>query len=281
MQTEAYDFLKTGRIDRFDTLSRAEFDLWQQVYKVFSAQAETAAQDAGVKANYNSRCLAADDVGGKRTYSFETWGEFSDIWAQTVRDGEWTNLQRLDFRIECDIDPSKLPGFAHYVEKNGKYSRNVSTFSSREREKKEGRHAGGKGCSIGSHKSDRRLVAYKRKGERGAIELQMSGNALRSLVEVAFGKVAKGEPTTMYREMRQAMGAALEKMARESGFESAYALVRSLTETAEEFSPPDDFLVEAPVQMMLQGFAALPSEQKRDALRQMNALYLGDEPAGA
>lgn len=281
MDSASFGFLAEGRFDRFDTLHHQEFDRWQHTYRKWAEQAEYTAAENETGKSWNSRCLGADDATGKRLYSFETWGRFSEAWAQTVNPAEYDNLQRLDYRIEADIDTSKLPGFAHHVESNGRFGRNVSTFSSREREKKEGRHAGGKGCSIGSHKSDRRLVIYRRKGESGAIELQLSGQTLRRMVQAAKSAVEANLELSMYRAMRGQMQAALEKMARESGFESAYALVQSMTAEAPTYEPPADFVAEAPVQMLLQGFGSLPADQKRDALRQMNALYLGDEPARA
>lgn len=266
METQAYQFLKAARFDRFDIIDRMEFDLWQQMQEKLCQQAELVAADAGIEPKYNSRCLGVSDVGGKRIYSFETWGAFSEEWAQTVRDAIWFKVQRLDFRIECELDPTTFAGFAGYVEKNGKYARNVNTFATREREKKEGRHAGGKGVSVGSHKSDRRLVVYKRKGEPGAIELQVSGNVLAQMIECAKGVVMQDGTQSMYGLMREYLTAALEKMARECGFESTYALTRSLGADSNDYTPPADFVAEAPVQMLLQGFDNLPPAEQDEAI---------------
>lgn len=268
MDGNSYDFLKAARVDRFDMLCARYHDVWQGEIVALGMQARHTAEDAGVDAKYNTRCLGQEPEGDKRLYSFETWGPFSDAWAQTVGPLKWMELQRLDIRIECDIDPEKLTGLYGHVSANGKYGRNVNLFDSREREKKEGRHAGGKGISIGSHKSDRRLVIYRRKGEPGAIELQLSGRTLQKLVAavVAEARATDGE-FSFYKRMMEVGRSALEKMAREAGFESAYALVRSVSKEAPP-APPDDFVAEAPRQMLLQGFMELPRDEQQQFLSQ-------------
>lgn len=274
MKTEAYNFLKTARFDRFDVLCRRDYDLWQAELLKLGMQARHVAEDEGVDAKYNTRCLGATPDGQKRLYTFETWGIFSDHWAQVVGDRYWTEVERLDLRIECDVDAGKLLGVADHISKVGKYGRNVQYFDTREREKKAGRHAGGKGVSVGSHKSDRRLVIYKRKGERGAIELQLSGKLLHGLVAAAVSGVADGSMLgSVYDNVMILARSALEKMAKEAGFESAHALVLSIQEP-DSYEVPDDFKAEAPVQMLLQGFMDLPHDTQREALRQMTQHHL-------
>lgn len=269
METQAHEFIKAGRFDRFDTLSRSEFDLWQVTAPKLCEAAEQVAHEANVESKYNSRCLGVDDAGGLRLYSFEVWGELAEHWAQACSPVEWNKLQRLDYRIACELDPRNFAGFANYVGNSGKYGRNINTFKTREREKSEGRHAGGQGVSVGSHKSDRRLVVYKRKGESGAIELQLSGATLRKLVAAAREAVAQQLEPSMYHAMRSYCVAAIEKMAKECGFESAHALVRSLMGPSTDYSPPPDFVAEAPVQMLLQGFGQLSREEQDEFAGQM------------
>lgn len=277
MDTHAYDFLRSARFDRFDILCPRYHDVWQSEVVALGTQARMCAEDAGLDAKYNQRCLGQEADGDKRLYSFETWGAFSDAWAQTVGPLKWAELQRLDIRIECDIDTRKLTGLYGWVSEKGKYGRNVNLFDSREREKKEGRHAGGCGISIGSHKSDRRLVIYKRKGERGAIELQLSGRALQKLVgEALEGYRANPEGPSMYKRMMDFGRAALEKMAREAGFESAHALVRSVGPSAP-FVPPADFVAEAPVETLVQSYMNLSADEKGEIVRRLTSDYFNNE----
>lgn len=266
MKTEAWDFLKHGRIDRFDLLLHKDADAWQVLYPRMDEMFVELARSSQVPITRNHRCLGANTVNGKRLYSYETWGEASDVWAKAIGPDQWSNLHRLDFRFECDVDVEKLAGLVHHVERVGKFGRNVQYFSTREREKKEGRHAGGKGVSIGSHKSDRRLVIYKKKGERGAVELQLSGGLLVRMVGIAKELVEKRPGLSMYDAMIELMVPAIEKMARESGFESLYALVMSAS-LQGTLEPPADFVVEAPEQMILQGFEQLPAEAKSRVMR--------------
>lgn len=270
MKTEAYELLKTGRVDRFDLLFHHDADAWQMLYPPMDEMYCDLVREAGLTLNRNHRCLGSEGFGGKRIYSYETWGEASDVWARALPAEKWSNLHRLDFRIEVDVDVEKLAGLVHHVERVGKFGRNVQYFSTRERDKKEGRHAGGKGVSIGSHKSDRRLVIYRKKGERGAVELQLSGALLRRMVEATGASVAGRPGVTFYEAMRELMIAAIEKMARESGFESLHALVVSAS-LQSELEPPADFTAEMPEQMVLQGFASLPEDARNRVLRSMIA----------
>lgn len=269
-----FDLLKTARIDRFDLLCEREHDLWQSEIVALGTQARFTAEDEGVTLHHNSRCLGATSDGQKRLYTFETWGEFSDKFARVAGARKWVELHRLDIRIEMPVDVDKLLGLAGYVEKNGKFGRNVQYFSTREREKKEGRHAGGCGVSIGSHKSDRRLVIYKRKNEKGAIELQLSGKLLRNLTGIAREQwEACNGARSFYDLMLDLVRPALEKMCREAGFESVAGVAASVAVDGA-LEPPADFVAEAPVEMLVQSFMNLEPEQRTEVLSRVISYHV-------
>lgn len=269
-----YELLKTARIDRFDLLCEREFDRWQGEIVQLGEQARMTAEDEGVALHYNSRCLGASQDGQRRLYTFETWGEFSDKFAQVAGSARWVDLHRLDLRIEIPVNVEALLGLAGYVEQNGKFGRNVQYFSTREREKKEGRHAGGRGVSIGSHKSDRRLVVYKRKGEKGAIELQLSGKLLRNLVGHAKEQWdACNGSRSFYAIILDRVRPALEKMCREAGFESVAGLAASVAPDST-LEPPADFVAEAPVETLVQSFMSLNDDDRTAVITRVMGLHL-------
>lgn len=274
MNTQAYEFLKAGRFDRFDTLYALDYDRAQEHFTDRGEVARALSKAEDCEPKYNSRCMGIEQGSDKRLYSFETWGKLSDVMARYADDREWAHLQRLDYQIPCDIDDEKIHGLYEHLRKNKARGRNVTSFDTRPREKSQGRHAGGHGVALGSHKSDKRLSISKRKGESGYIELQLSGKLLRTLVGEALQKVRTSQTgETMYQVMSQMCQAALEKMAREAGFETAQALVRSVSPDAPA-QPPADFLVEAPVEMLVQTFMNLsPSEQSLALRRVMGEHY--------
>lgn len=216
-QTKA--MLDAARIDKVDLLFEMEFDRWQDVHAALQGTFHAIADEAGVPLAFNSRCLGQSKDSGLRLYTVETWGPCADAVAKALPTKYYPNISRLDFRIEVDINAERLPDLTRFVEKEGRYGRNVSYFNTRERVKKEGRHAGGRGVAIGSHKSDSRMAVYKRKGEKGAIEVQISGDTARRLSTLAVDSAGQFTWETPYSSLRGYLAARMEKMAKASGFE--------------------------------------------------------------
>lgn len=121
---------------------------------------------------------------GHWSYAYEVYGPL----AQVVRYFDWKAwsplLQRFDVRIDYDLTIEGVRALREHLEQNGSGGRNVHTFNSRVRNKKDGRDAGGFGVGVGSHKSSARLTAYKRGKEMGGLEYQLSGKRVNTGVGV-------------------------------------------------------------------------------------------------
>lgn len=119
---------------------------------------------------------------GKRMYILEAWGEI----ANRTRDLEWStwchHLRRLDVRSELRFatDQTVKAIYDHLLAQTQR--QNLTWFSSRPRSKRGGGATGGEGFALGSHKSDVRLVVYRKPGTTWACESQVTDNVLQRLV---------------------------------------------------------------------------------------------------
>jgi len=124
-------------------------------------------------------------VSGKRRYVFECWGETAR-YVSCLGEYWLRRATRLDVKTSMlswiDQDVDNLAARWKIVDK----SRNVQTFQSRSRTKRDGRSAGGRGIALGSHKSDLRISVYKRPKDCYRLEVQASGRLLRRLVAEAL-----------------------------------------------------------------------------------------------
>lgn len=129
---------------------------------------------------------------GDYYYYFEAWGP---VCANVVDlpFEQWAPwLQRVDVRREADVTEEGLNEVYRWLERNCGAGRQVNQFHTPARTKRGGRHSGGRGVQLGSHKSDFRVIIYRRTGEMGAIECNLSGDLLKDLKATATAMVKSG-----------------------------------------------------------------------------------------
>lgn len=118
---------------------------------------------------------------GDYLYSFEAWGPVCSNVVELPFD-QWAKwLYRIDVRRECDVTQAGLDEAYKYLREHVGDRRQVNQFDTPERSKRSGRHGGGMGVQVGSHKSDFRIIVYKKTREPGAIEVNLSGDLLKDL----------------------------------------------------------------------------------------------------
>ncbi len=260
-------WLEQGRFDRLDFLFSMESDRFAQLKLALEGTFAAVADEAGVPIAMSVRCLGASPSAGTRLYEVGTWGVFSEVLAKALPDKYWPNVSRVDFRVETAVESERLADFARYVEHNGQWGRNVNYFNTRERSKKEGRHAGGKGVSIGSHKSDTRAVVYKKKGEPGACEVQLSGEVLRKMVSAAMTVNAQFDWETTYSALAGTCKARLVKLLKQSGFETPDTFAAFITQPSDMAEAIDP--VEYNIFSCKASFEALPAEAQKLLLNEL------------
>lgn len=113
-----------------------------------------------------------------RVYYIEAWGELSQ--AMTMFDfDEWSaHVERVDVRQSVNWSDDGAEALYQYLKANGTGNRMIQQFNKPKRQKVGGRDGGGQGFAVGSHKSDYRASVYRRGGEDGVVEFQLSGKRL-------------------------------------------------------------------------------------------------------
>lgn len=167
-------------------LFRGPLDLCEQ-YKLRFIEVISCGSDEEEKnSGYRAEPLRKH-ADGQWTYVFEIYGPLSNI----VRYLNWKSwsplLQRMDVRWEVEANSEGVKALRNQFEGHGAGGRNVQTFNSRIRTKKDGRDAGGFGVAVGSHKSTMRFSAYKRGKEKAACEVQFSGGKIDAAVALING----------------------------------------------------------------------------------------------
>lgn len=110
----------------------------------------------------------------------EIWGTPAGV-VELLDYAVWSQwIVRLDVRaVQWDVDEDAVLYTGQRLQRTI-INRNIEVFSSKNASKREGRDRGGKGFRIGSRKSDRCIVVYKRKGDNTAAEYRFTGQALRN-----------------------------------------------------------------------------------------------------
>lgn len=173
-------------------------------------------------------------IPGKRRYVFEAWGETAR-YAGCLGEFWLRRATRLDVKTSMlpwiDQDVDNLASRWKLVDR----SRNVQTFQSRPRTKRDGRSAGGRGIALGSHKSDLRISVYKRPRDCYRLEVQASGRLLRRLISEALEEwyQAKDAPTPVLWDLvrENILGTGIDRCLKSAGL-SEYVL-------PDEVPPPD------------------------------------------
>lgn len=261
MDTKEWTWVKGGRVDRLDLLIASEPDRFQHLKLALEGTFAAIADEKGLPVAMSVRCLGAQPDTGKRLYEVGTWGEFSDALAQNLPAMYWKVVSRLDYRVPTEINSDRLADLARYVEHNGRFGRNVNYFNTRERSKKEGRHAGGKGVSVGSHKSDTRLVVYSKKQEGGACEVQLSGDVLRRMVDAAEEASTQFDWETTYGALKGSLQGRLLRMLKQSGFETPETFTAFISQPSELDEAMDP--VEYNIFACKAAFSALPLDTQK------------------
>lgn len=197
--------LAEHRYDYAKFVLRAPLDLCEQ-YKLQFVQLVAAGDEFdGNGSGYNVKPLRRTPD-GQWIYVYELWGPL----AQIVRYFSWEAwgklIERLDVKFDYDVTPSGVRALRDQLEGSGSGGRNVQTFNSRVREKKEGRDGGGFGVAVGSHKSESRLSAYKRGRELGGVEYQISGKKVKkgaAVVDMLLKEGREDVATDPWTELRQ------------------------------------------------------------------------------
>lgn len=180
-------------------------ELWHQYYASFG-EASHKRQFAGewLKSHKVNR-LWFNQESGMETWVVEIWGE----WAGIVEDLPSTfflALRRFDVRaIVWDATEGNVLDIGQHLQRHIT-SHNVHVYSTRPATKRLGRDRGGKGFSIGSHKSDLRITVYRRTGEPVAQEFQMTGAYLSRLVTEVWNSLGStAQVRSLYTALTQAV----------------------------------------------------------------------------
>lgn len=183
------------RYDYAKFLLRGPLDLCEH-YKLHFVQTIAAGdEDTDGTSGYKAQpvCRHAD---GQWTYTYEIWGPLSAV-VRFLDWNQWSKIcHRLDIRWDTDVTTSGIRALRDQLEQGGSGGRNVHTFNSRVRNKKDGRDSGGFGVAVGSHKSELRFSAYKRGSEKGACEFQLSGKRIKTAMSVVNMEITEGDKLT-------------------------------------------------------------------------------------
>lgn len=231
------------RCDKVTLSMEMEYDRFTTWLEAFRATCEDIADRNGTPVNLSSRCRAHDAGTGLRLYEVDTWGKFSDALLRELPENYHRFLARLDYHVTTPVNERNLPRVDLFYRNHGRGGYNANLFSTREREKKEGRHGGGQGWALGSHKSDQRLVVYKKKAEIGTVELNVSGRSLKTMVDMCHSLVAKGAFSTFYDAAMASMAIKMDMQVKKVGFAS---LAQLADYVADDSAPSDPSLLLTP-----------------------------------
>lgn len=254
------------RCDKVTLLRDMEHDRFQTWYAAFRSQCEAIAEEAGVPLNISVRTRARDMAANTWKYEVDTWGEFSDALLRQLPDAYLDWVSRLDWRQPLDVEPATLPRLDLFVRNHGRGKRNTQLFNTRPRIKKEGRNAGGQGWAMGSHKSDKRVVVYSKGGERGAVELNVSGASLSNLISTAGQLVSRKAYPTMYAALMDTMAISADGMARQMGFEDMQQLMAYVADDTPAAALSTGLTPEAVAQIKVD-IASMPAAQRKALAR--------------
>lgn len=140
-----------------------------------------------------------DPVMKRPSKGFEIWGIEADTFFACLPPTHYLTITRIDVRSDVPEPPKDIEKLTHEVMNySNNNRRTVGYKKSPPRTKQEGRDAGGKSLTVGSHESERRLALYKRGKENWALEVQfgkkrpyeMIAGALESHQRANDGKTA-------------------------------------------------------------------------------------------
>lgn len=253
------------RIDYLKLHIVADFDYYQThvATEVRAVDAHLATLDGHAE----SRTTALGHLeGGRRGYIVEWYGEAAEYAITALPERMLSNVTRVDFRTTLvDVDDQGIDLLADYLRRSARGDRNLTQYDTRKRTKKNGRHAGGKGVALGSHKSQQRLTWYKRTGEPAALELQVQGQKSVQLVRDAITASTGQGLAVRSATIKNMLAASLVLKLREAGFDTfddMYSFIVRQEPTARD-------LQEMSVASLATAFRRLPPSAQLDFLGQV------------
>lgn len=263
-----------GRIDKVDLTFHADFDLMQTHQKFLRGLADSIQDDTGRYIGFRVKCFSAEKEGRKRIYGVSTWGPGSDDFLQLLPSEYHTNISRVDFRIETEVSASGLAGVEKRADEFNPRNRNIHKFSTRKRQKDFGRNSGGNGLGFGSHKSDVRLTMYKRAGETGAVEIQLSGKRLSNLIHNMYLPLHGEFRTSFYAELADSIIQYIPVLSKEMGYPEFSQLLAELGATEYNLSWSE--LVEQRLAEVRTAWENLPQQQQSDFFTEIQAAVISN-----
>lgn len=135
---------------------------------------------------YKVAPLGHEANGGAR-FALDCWGEMADYFVLQMPVGWWDLVYRLDLRYsDLLITESAIAGLSAYYSTKEPGAVGINTFNTPGARKTDRRDVGGRGLRIGSRKSDKCIVVYKRRSENGAIEFRAQGKYAKWLAQTAL-----------------------------------------------------------------------------------------------
>lgn len=265
-----------GRIDKVDLTFHVDYDLMQTHQNFLRAICDSIEDDTGRYIGFRVKCFSAEKEGRKRVYGVSTWGPGADDFLQLLPTEYHANISRVDFRLEAEISTTNFTAIENRINEFNPRKRNVRKYSTRKRQKEFGRDSGGIGLAFGSHKSDVRLTMYKRTGDSGAIEIQLSGKRLANIIHNMQSPLHGEYKPSFYAELCTQIIQYIPVLSKEMGYPEFSQLLAELEATEYNLSYAD--LVEQKIRDARDAWLALPETAQQDFFSKIQAEVIRNLP---
>lgn len=170
------------RFDYAKFLWTGQAEMWNHFYRAINETSHERKYKGEWLKSHKTQRLWFNPETKNETWSLEIWGEWAGI-VEVMSASNLFYLKRLDVRaIIWEASEEAIIEVGQHLQRSISTT-NINVYATKPRTKRGGRDAGGKGFSIGSHKSDLRVTCYKRTGEPCAQEYQCSGAMLKNMVD--------------------------------------------------------------------------------------------------
>lgn len=223
----------TTRFDYVRIIFRIDWDAFQaqivpQV-RLVERQCRAHVEDA---TTYTMAPLGTDAQDVAR-YALDVWGELADYFLLQMPVGWWDLVYRLDLRYsDPAITKSAVAGIGAFFTTKEPGPTGINTFNTPGARKNNKRDVGGRGIRIGSRKSDKHAVLYKRASEQGAFEFRVQGKYAKRLAQTALVNTTSDHLGAVYETAFGMMEAEAAMFLRNSTSKSNYL---SLCEWGERY----------------------------------------------
>lgn len=263
-----------GRIDKVDLTLSVAYDLMQTHDRFLRALADSIQEDTGRYIGFRVKCFSAEKESGQRIYGVSTWGPGADDFLQLLPTEYHRYISRVDFRIETEVSPTGLSSIEQRINEFNPRKRNVRKYTTRKREKEFGRDAGGVGLAFGSHKSDIRLTMYKRAGESGSVEIQLSGKRLSNVIHNLQSPLQGEYKPSFYAELATQIIQYMPVLSKEMGYPEFSQLLAELGAT--EYTLTWAELVEQKLVNARTAWENLGEVEQLDFLKELQAAVISN-----